>query len=100
MRAAYTQYLTVEERAAGLRAGASLVVKRAAFPSVTEGATQVAKVIATTALLTGIPLGVAAHLIGRHVNSDRLKEREIKERIRFFREATSGMERGLSESTT
>jgi len=100
MSAAYTQYLSPEERAAGLRAGASLMVKRGfEIPDVLGGATSIAKVIAGTALLTGIPLGVAAHLVGRHVTAERLKERELKKKIRYYRDATSGLERGLASTT-
>lgn len=99
MRAAYTQYLSPEERAVGLRAGAALTVKRADFPDIMGGAQSIAKTIATTALLTGIPLGVAAHLIGRHVTAERLKERELKKKIQYYRDSTSGLERGLANTT-
>jgi hypothetical protein len=94
-KAAYTQLLTPAERAAGIRAGAMLV-KQADF-SVMDAPTSAAKFVAATALLTGIPMGIAAHLVGRHLNTTRLKERELKERIGYFRDATSNMERGLAQ---
>lgn len=94
-KAAYAQLLTPAERAAGLRAGGALVAKQANF-AFSEVPTNAAKAIAATALLTGIPMGIAAHLIDRHVTSERTKERELKERIGYFRDATSGMERGLA----
>jgi hypothetical protein len=94
-KAAYTQLLTQEERAAGIRAGAALISKQAAF-SPTQAAGNVMKAIAATALITGIPIGIAAHLVGRHISGDRLRERELKERIGYFRDATSTMERGLA----
>ncbi len=94
-RAAYTQLLTQEERAAGIRAGAALIAKQAAF-SPTAASANIMKAVAATALITGIPLGIAAHLVGRHLSADRLKERELKERIGYFRDATSTMERGLA----
>lgn len=95
-KAAYTRLLTPAERAAGIRAGAALFAKEAAGIDFSEAPSNIAKAIAATALLTGIPIGVAAHLVGRHVSSDRLKERELKARIGYFRDATMGMERGLA----
>lgn len=95
-KAAYVQLLTPAERAAGLRIGGSLVVKQAGF-NLSEAPANIMKAIAATALLTGIPMGVAAHIVGKHVSNERMKERELRERINYFRDATSSMERGLAQ---
>ena len=96
-KAAYTQLLTPEERVAGIRAGSTLIAKQADFGGISEAPANIAKAIAATALLTGIPMGIAAHLVGRHVTSTRLKEKELQERIGYFRDATQNMERGRAQ---
>jgi len=107
MKPLYTQLLSREERAAGMRMGAVMkfaehgirvdeidgVMKSAAVNISPGGA---AKAVAAIALLTGIPLGVAAHAIGKRLTEQRTQEEELKHKIDFYQEATRGLETGLA----
>jgi hypothetical protein len=54
------------------------------------------KAVVGTAVIAGVPLGILAHAIGKHITQSRNKERELRERIGYFDEATSALNRGLS----
>ena len=43
----------------------------------------------------GIPLGVFGHVMGRRVAGKRLREEELKEKIKLYREAADEMAAGL-----
>ena len=47
-------------------------------------------------VLLGIPVGIMAHMINRHVATKRLKERELDQRLDYYRNAGSGIEHGLA----
>jgi hypothetical protein len=47
-------------------------------------------------VITGIPVGIMAHVIHKKIRDKRLKERELDAKIEYYRNATSGVERGLS----
>ena len=100
-RAAYTRLLTPAERAAGMRAGAALSIKKAdsklAASSILEAPANIMKAVAATSIIAGVPIGIAAHMIHRHIKKDRTREMDLKSRIGYFRDATSGMERGLAD---
>lgn len=108
----YRELLTAEERKAcwrlgalakfaehGIRpAGIDRAVKVAGIPA---GAATLlspvgmAKAVATVAVLTGVPLGVAAHVVGRRIGQARGKEKELTEQAQFYRNATAQLEQGL-----
>lgn len=46
-------------------------------------------------LSAGIPLGVFGHVMGRRIAGKRLREEELKEKIRLYRSATDEMAAGL-----
>jgi hypothetical protein len=107
MKPEYTQILTPAERAAAMRLGA--VMKFAAFgvrPSQIDGLVKsgaidispgnVAKALIAVSLIAGIPLGAASHVIGKRITEQKAKERELKEKIKDYREATRGLESGLA----
>ena len=55
-----------------------------------------AKTIAIISALTaGIPLGVFGHVMGRRINGKRLREEELKEKIRMYQDAANEMASGL-----
>jgi len=56
----------------------------------------IAKALVAISLLGGIPLGVASHAIGKHLTQEQTRERELKEKIKFYRQATRGLESGLA----
>jgi len=57
------------------------------------------KVVAGLALVTGVPIGIAAHVIDRHINSERQKERELQEKIKYYQNAVGGIQTGLQAGT-
>lgn len=107
--AAYIHMVTPEERAASIKFGAMLgfhangvlldevdeVVKQA-LPSGSGMLDSGMKAIVYTSLIGGIPLGVAAHLIGRSVSANRKAERERLARIKYYRDVTGNLESGLT----
>ena len=107
-RAAYTKLLSPAERMAGIKLGAMLalhqngillanadgILKRALSPlsAVDTGM----KAILATSLIAGIPIGAAAHMIGRQVSANRKSERERLARIKYYRDVTGQLDAGLS----
>ena len=47
-------------------------------------------------LITGVPLGIMAHVLHRKVRDKRLKERELDKQIQYYRDAATGIEHGLA----
>ena len=105
-----SDYLSKEERYACVKAGAfayagMLDAEEGPLPQVKEAqvldaadkgisaAKSLAMLAATSA---GIPLGVFGHVIGRRIAGKRLKEEELKEKIRLYRTAADEMASGLS----
>lgn len=100
----YNKYLTVEERAQCLKFGAQL--KCAEYNTTPEQLLKASadwydapatmmKTVAALALVTGIPIGIAAHAIGKHVNTERTKEKELKEQIKYYKNTVGGLQSGL-----
>ena len=55
-----------------------------------------AKAIMAVSLLTGIPLGIAAHVVGNRISATRSKEKELDSQIGYYRNATQQLEGGLA----
>ena len=64
--------------------------------SITEALDLGTKTILYGSVITGIPVGIMAHAIHKKIRDKRLKERELDARIEYYRNATSGVERGLA----
>ena len=105
-----SDYLSKEERYACVKAGAFAYagmldaeegslpqVKEAQVLDVADKGISAAKSLAMLAAISaGIPLGVFGHVIGRRIAGKRLKEEELKEKIRLYRTAADEMASGLS----
>ena len=105
-----SDYLSKEERYACVKAGAFAYagmldaeegplpqVKEAQVLDVADKGISAAKSLAMLAAISaGIPLGVFGHVIGRRISGKRLKEEELKEKIRLYRTAADEMASGLS----
>jgi len=106
MKPEYIQLLTKEERAGAMKLGAMMKMaqagmrpsEKAAAIAVSPGG--VAKTIIAVSLLAGIPVGIAAHVVGKQINKQRAEEKELKEKIKFYRNATQTMESGLATPMT
>jgi hypothetical protein len=104
-KAPYTQLLSKSERAAAMKFGAALAFQDAGvplrkqsfqMPSVSSALDNVSKAIVATSLIAGVPIGIAAHMVGRGISSNRRKEREQLARIKYYRDATRQLESGLT----
>lgn len=55
-----------------------------------------AKMVVTVAALTGVPIGIAAHAVDRHIRNSRGKEKELELQTDYFRNAAQQLEAGLA----
>lgn len=99
-RPAYLKLLTPAERSASMKIGAAMKyaefgVKQSALTDVLSPDNAM-KAIVAVSLLGGIPMGVAAHIVGRRLTGTENREQELKEKIKYYRNATRGLETGLS----
>jgi hypothetical protein len=116
MATQYREVLEPQERLAAFRLGACLkfasigvrpseidaFVKQAG-PGATSALfspTGAAKMVATVAILTGVPLGVAAHVIGKRITGARGREKELQSQIGYYRNASQQLETGLAGAQT
>lgn len=101
-----SDYLDKAERFACVKAGALMAagdmdaelgdVKSAAFVDTAKAGVDTAKSLWILAALgAGVPLGVGAHVIGRRISGKRLREEELKEKIRLYQDAADEMAAGL-----
>ena len=105
-----SDYLSKEERYACVKAGAfayagMLDAEEGPLPQVKEaqvldaadkGISAAKSLAMLAAISTGIPLGVFSRVISRRIAGERLKEEELKEKIRLYRTAADEMASGLS----
>lgn len=47
-------------------------------------------------VLTGVPLGIAGHLVSRAMKSDAIAQREQRAKIKYYRDVTRELEQGLT----
>jgi len=109
-KAPYISNMSAEERGACMRAGAIMkmahlrinpkqsdaMIKKALGLGGAMDAT--AKTVVVGALLTGIPVGIMAHMVSKKVNDVKRKERELGQKIDYYRQATQGLESGLAQA--
>jgi hypothetical protein len=90
-----SDYIEDDEREALRTAGAAAFVKTATpgfISTVTEG---LVRLPVLTALLTGVPIGVALHAFQRYASKKTKREREQLYEIDYYRDAASALENGL-----
>lgn len=109
-----SDYISKEERLACIRAGALSYAgqldaelgplpetKEAQVIDATNHVLNAAKSLALLATIgTGIPIGVFSHVIGRRIAGKRLREEELKEKIRLYRDASDEIAAGLGEGNS
>ena len=105
----FSDYLSKSERMCCIKAGALAYagmldaeqgplpqVKTAGAGELIGGGVDAAKALWVLAAAgAGIPLGVFGHVIGRRISGKRLREEELKEKIRLYRTAADEMAAGL-----
>jgi hypothetical protein len=57
-----------------------------------------AKTILYGSLITGIPVGIMAHMISKKMNTVKAKQRILDEKIRYYQGAAEGLETGMAQS--
>lgn len=103
-----SQYLTPMERASCIKVGAyRRFVEAGVRPSridamVKSGAwsdlpSMTMKTVMAVSLLTGIPIGIAAHIVGQRISGSRGRERELEQQAGFYRNASQSLASGLSQ---
>lgn len=107
MKPGYINMLSKEERAGCMKMGAVMafarfgvtpdkadaVIKKAGLNDYINTA---GKAVIAMSLIGGIPLGVAAHIINRRINEQSAKERELEEKLKYYRAASSSLGQGLA----
>lgn len=74
------------------------LVKHAADPMLSPGG--VMKSIVAMSLLTGVPLGIAAHVVGNRITRERGREKELRAQAAYYRNASQQLSRGMAASET
>lgn len=107
----FSDYISKQERLACMKAGAlayagMLDAELGPLPEVKEagiiedtlkGSADTAKTLYVLAAAgAGIPLGIFSHVMARRVAGKRLREEELKEKIRLYQTAADEMASGLS----
>jgi hypothetical protein len=109
-KAPYINSMTPQERASCMRAGAILKLAHLQIPPEHAGTAiksafslggaldATAKTVVVGALLTGIPVGIMAHMVSKKVGDVKRKERELSQKIDYYRDAAQGLESGLAQA--
>jgi hypothetical protein len=109
-RAPYISNMSARDRGELVRAGAILKLAHLQLPpqdagelikqAINLGGTldATAKTVVVGALLTGIPVGIMAHMVSKKVNDVKRKERELGQKIDYYRQAAQGLETGLAQA--
>lgn len=106
----FSDYISKQERVACMKAGALAYagmldaelgplpqVKQAGWSDVLSGSADAAKTLYVLAAAgAGIPIGIFGHVMGRRIVGKRLREEELKEKIRLYQTAADEMASGLS----
>lgn len=106
----FSDYISKQERVACMKAGALAYagmldaelgplpqVKEAGIVDTLKGSADAAKTLYVLAAAgAGIPIGIFSHVMARRVAGKRLREEELKEKIRLYQTAADEMASGLS----
>lgn len=108
----FSDYISKQERVACMKAGAlayagmldaelgpltDAEVKKAGWFDRAKNGAEAAKTLYVLAAAgAGIPIGIFSHVMGRRIAGKRLKEEELKEKIRLYQTAADEMASGLS----
>ena len=107
----YCQVLTAAQRAthykfahvcAAIEAGVRPATINESLTKEAEGGSESVvdtgwKLAVIGSLLTGVPLGAMAHVMGQRSHKRSLQQQEMEARTKFFRNASQGLESGLAQ---
>lgn len=74
------------------------LLKKADIGYLGKGLDMSAKTILYGSLITGIPLGIMAHMVSKKVSTVKAKQRELDEKIRYYHGAAEGLETGMVQA--
>jgi hypothetical protein len=103
MKPLYTQILSREERAQAINTGmvtktASVATKEASIGSILGSLADLGtKGIVVGSLVTGIPLGIMAHIMHNKVKQVRQKEKDMDAQIDYYNQAAGSIESTLAD---
>jgi len=84
----------MEERSTALKRGILMKLasldKQAQFKPVAT-ALDTIKGVLLISILTGLPIGVAAHHVGKRINPNRSTERDLNEQIKLYKDISHGI---------
>ena len=106
----FSDYITKQERLSCMKMGALAFaglmdadlgplpqVKEAGVADTAKASADAAKMLyVLVAAGAGIPLGIFGHVMGRRIAGKRLREEELKEKIRLYQMAADEMASGLA----
>lgn len=99
-----SDFLSAEERMDLMRTGAILkcahvgIEKEAIFDTVGSIFDAGTKAVLVASAVTGIPVGIMAHMMGKATRATKAKEQDLKSQTDFYRNAAQGLERNLAGS--
>jgi hypothetical protein len=57
----------------------------------------IGRAVIATALIGGVPIGVAAHVIGKRIRQQTDKEKEMEAKLKYYRAATGALDMDLGQ---
>jgi hypothetical protein len=102
MKPVYTQVLSREERSQAINVGmitkTASVAKNASISSILGSVADLGtKGVVVGSLVTGIPLGIMAHIMHNKVKQVRQKEKDMDAQIDYYNNASGSIERTLAD---
>ena len=103
------EYISPQERAAAMKAGAYLKFAEAGVrlgdidgmvKSAIElpSANGIAKSVIALSVIAGVPIGIASHIIGNKITKERGREKELTTEAGYYRNAAHQLERGMQST--
>ena len=113
MNERYTKMLSPAEHSAAFNSGMSIVLASARLSGDAElvkdaqgvgdalrNAGMVGdmgtRLLVAASLMTGIPVGIVAHVVAKRIGEERAKEKSLQDEIGYYTGATSGLEREMA----
>lgn len=93
LRACSVAGIVIKEAAPGDAARGGLLPSLTALPAAMEFS---GKTIATVSLLTGIPVGIVAHILHKDMQSSTFKERALRAETEQYRRAARALENEMA----
>ena len=106
------QFIDPAERASAIKAGAYLRMSDEQLPideldaRIKQAADSIlspstaAKTVIALSVLTGIPMGIAAHVVGNRISKERLEEKELITASKYYQNAAQQLQSRVTPVNT